>query len=691
MLQHDASGFLIGQVLTLSQDLAATQSRNLSELRSVRTQVTAIARAIGARVGSAPSRPTASAPAGGSVSASRGMQIAAVPRGRGAQAVREIAAAAALAVATRPAATRLRDSRGRFVSGAGAAAAAVDLPRAAVPSRGGAGRQAAAEASPIITRRDPATGRFVKMRRNEVTGEYEAITPAKPRDAGSGSDGGARNPSAMAGVVSGAAGAVRDVAVNATEGVDPTIQALKEVREVFSPIGRGLSAAWNAVAQRRKEGRRERWYARIMRALQRRGDATSNTNIIGGGSGDAGSDAGGLLSLMKKPGLGALGRLIPGRLLSRLPLLGAALGAGTALWNALKPDDASKTPEQNHTDRYRAVGGGTGATVGALAGGALGSIAGPVGTVIGATAGSVAGDYLGKKSGELLSKVVPDGAVTDAIKSARDAVAASVPDGIKNLAVGGARAAALLKTAMAGGILNPMKLANFMGQMSHESMGFKRLEENLNYKPQGLLKTFRKYFKDEADAEAVAKAGPEAVANRVYGGRMGNKAAGDGWKYRGRGYVHLTGRDNYAAASKDLGIDLVNNPDLAADPDVAAKIAVWYWNKRVAAKGADRDVLAATRAINGGTNGLADRQARAAAYAAAFSGPAGVTAAQAVPAPVSLPAAVPSRLPAMPEVRLTVPLTKQPDPVVRVSVNDPIGQNVPDRGLAHVVTGGLGG
>lgn len=169
--------------------------------------------------------------------------------------------------------------------------------------------------------------------------------------------------------------------------------------------------------------------------------------------------------------------------------------------------------------------------------------------------------------------------------------------------------ALLIQEAKSAGITDPSELAMFLAQIDHESGGFKALEENLNYSPARLLQIFPKYFRSTAEAEAAAAAGPAGIANRVYGGRMGNTLPGDGYKYRGRGLIQLTGKDNYTAAGKALGIDLVNNPDLAADAVTAAKIAVWFWKSRngLGAAGRSGDVLTATRLINGGTNGLSDR------------------------------------------------------------------------------------
>lgn len=169
--------------------------------------------------------------------------------------------------------------------------------------------------------------------------------------------------------------------------------------------------------------------------------------------------------------------------------------------------------------------------------------------------------------------------------------------------------AALAALAKAG-ITNPTEMAMFMGQMDTESGGFKSLSENLNYSASTLMKLFgKKLSGGMQQAQQIASQGAQAVANFIYGNRMGNTAPDDGFKYRGRGIIQLTGKDNYEKYGKMLGLDLVNNPDLAADPKVAAQIAVAYWKTRVPAAAAQSgDVKTVTQAINGGQNGAASRE-----------------------------------------------------------------------------------
>ena len=158
-------------------------------------------------------------------------------------------------------------------------------------------------------------------------------------------------------------------------------------------------------------------------------------------------------------------------------------------------------------------------------------------------------------------------------------------------------------------ISTPERQAAFIGQCAHESGDFKTLQENLNYSAKGLHATWPSRFASEAEAQPFHR-NPEKIANKVYSGRMGNTDEGDGWKYRGRGLIQLTGKDNYRLASDALGVDFVANPDLVLSKEYAALTAAWYWNKRGLNKEADaKDFTGMTKKINGGTIGLSDRVA----------------------------------------------------------------------------------
>jgi putative chitinase len=161
-------------------------------------------------------------------------------------------------------------------------------------------------------------------------------------------------------------------------------------------------------------------------------------------------------------------------------------------------------------------------------------------------------------------------------------------------------------------INTPLRLAHFLAQCGHESGGFRVVNENLNYSAKGLQGIFKKYFPTPALAEQYQRK-PEKIANRVYASRMGNgaEASGEGFKFRGRGYIQLTGKVNYTAFGKAAGVDTLTNPDLVATKYPLLS-AAWYWNSRklsaVADQGAtDVVVTKATKLVNGGTIGLADR------------------------------------------------------------------------------------
>jgi putative chitinase len=155
----------------------------------------------------------------------------------------------------------------------------------------------------------------------------------------------------------------------------------------------------------------------------------------------------------------------------------------------------------------------------------------------------------------------------------------------------------------------PLRLAHFLAQAGHESGGFKILKENLNYGAKGLRGIFGKYFPTDEKALLYERK-PEKIANLVYGGRMGNgpEASGEGYKYCGRGYIQLTGKDNYKAFSTAIGEDCVANPDLIATKYPLAS-AAWFF-KRCLPKctdASDAAVTAVTKCVNGGVIGLPDR------------------------------------------------------------------------------------
>jgi len=161
-------------------------------------------------------------------------------------------------------------------------------------------------------------------------------------------------------------------------------------------------------------------------------------------------------------------------------------------------------------------------------------------------------------------------------------------------------------------INTPVRQAMFLSQLAHESGNFRFVVENLNYSADALRRVFGKYFPTEALANEYARQ-PERIANRVYADRMGNgpEASGDGWKYRGRGLIQLTGKNNYASFSMQADNNALVDPDLVAQPELAVDSAGWFWTTNRLNQLADTgDVKAVTRRINGGFNGLADREAK---------------------------------------------------------------------------------
>ena len=161
-------------------------------------------------------------------------------------------------------------------------------------------------------------------------------------------------------------------------------------------------------------------------------------------------------------------------------------------------------------------------------------------------------------------------------------------------------------------INTPLRLAHFLAQCGHESGGFRVTQENLNYSAKGLAGIFKKYFPTEAAATPYARQ-PQKIASKVYANRMGNgtEASGDGYKFRGRGYIQLTGKDNYTAFGKSIGEDMTANPDVVASK-YALLSAAWFFSKnglhKMADEGAsDLVVTKITKRVNGGTIGLPDR------------------------------------------------------------------------------------
>jgi len=170
------------------------------------------------------------------------------------------------------------------------------------------------------------------------------------------------------------------------------------------------------------------------------------------------------------------------------------------------------------------------------------------------------------------------------------------------------------------GLNTRLRIAHFMAQIEHES-GLKPISENLNYSKQGLLNIFNKHFTDDIlrknggikilGTSTLYARQPEKIANKVYANRMGNgnEASGEGWKYRGRGFIQITGKINYFQLTNDTDLDCLKNPDLLLEEANAMISALWFWNKAGLNKLADKnDITGITKKINGGLNGIEHRK-----------------------------------------------------------------------------------
>jgi len=183
------------------------------------------------------------------------------------------------------------------------------------------------------------------------------------------------------------------------------------------------------------------------------------------------------------------------------------------------------------------------------------------------------------------------------------------PEQLKQLHIGEQWVDALNETFQRFNILTPLQQASFIGQCGHECGNFKILEENLNYRAETLMKLWKSRFPTIEIANEYAR-NPKKIANKVYASRMGNRdeSSGDGFRFRGRGCIQLTGHANYFHAGNACNEDFVMSPDLVATPKYAAMTAGWFWNTHKLNQYADtRDFTMMTKRINGGTIGLNDR------------------------------------------------------------------------------------
>ena len=188
-------------------------------------------------------------------------------------------------------------------------------------------------------------------------------------------------------------------------------------------------------------------------------------------------------------------------------------------------------------------------------------------------------------------------------------------------------------------INTPNRIAGFFAQCGHESMNFTALSENLNYRAETLEKLFSKYFSKAGRNAADYAKQPEKIANVIYANRMGNgdTASGDGFKFRGRGVIQLTGRDNYSAFALSIKMTLPDVIDYVQTKKGALESACWYWNSRKINLACDEnDIVKMTKLVNGGTIGLEDRRSHYEKALAVLGG--------AVPAPITNAAAIPGVL-----------------------------------------------
>jgi len=221
----------------------------------------------------------------------------------------------------------------------------------------------------------------------------------------------------------------------------------------------------------------------------------------------------------------------------------------------------------------------------------------------GLTADGIVGDGTWSKMFGSTPQVVKEDVVITPVEGLNiEKLKGTIPDAV---------IAQIAETAKKFNITNNLRLAHFLAQCAHESGAFKFVSENLNYSAQGLQNTFGKYFPGNLE-ESYAR-NPEKIASRVYADRMGNgnEASKDGWKFRGRGYIQLTGKSNYVKFTQFIGEDCVANPDLVATKYPLASAAFFFNNNNlwsICDRGSsDEVVTSVTKRVNGGTNGLADR------------------------------------------------------------------------------------
>lgn len=561
------------------------------------------------------------------------------------------------------------------------------------------------------------------------------------------------------------ASAVTD-ASSGLEETDPTVKAFSEIAQ---PIARGYQLFSSGTGNGDRES--NRWFRRIFGEIKlfRKEDGIfskiTNKRLKNIEEKPTEPSRSGFLSFLFAGG-------ILSAILSKIPAIGALISSAGNIVDILHGNKAKGAGGIAGTLAGMIGGAKLGAYAGSFGGPIVAAIGGAIGGVAGLFFGNTAGQIIGDKVGswtaymkradipgkitaswqsfsdsffgkinatwDSITDYIKDkfgidvkGKVTSASKAVKNSFVGKAASGISNQfkyatdkaselgqsiksrVTGSAskNKEALIRQMKLAGINDPKEQAMFLAQMDHESAGFSRMDESFNYRSADRIMEVSRTARNKGRTaiEQAMSQGPEAVAELMYGGRMGNANPGDGFRFRGRGHTQLTGRSNYAAAGKDLGIDLVNYPDLAAKPEIAAKIAIWYWQKNNLGNTARTgNVASVTRKINGGLNGLSDRESKYADYLAYLSGgnnamPAAINNTRDFSIPkVTDPQVFSSSFspaPIMPAQPKLTPAPKIVEPLatgsgsrsqqVVVAQSNEVGQDLKDRRIAHIVTGGL--
>lgn len=652
----DNSGFLQGESLGKEQDDPAESQ--LAALQDIQADVASIAKVV-TRTGRESVGPI-------------GLRVA-EPVGRASKAG---AQSSVLSPGGRVVAPRARDGGGRFAT--------------AMPAKGlTPGDGTSKSADPDLER--DGKGRFTAS-----------------GGAGAGDGGSTGLISRLSDRMGGLGDAIRGMA-QGSEQIDPAVTAMHEVKSVVEPLGRGMFAMVGRSHERAAERKKERWYTRLLNAIKSKKDSTT---VISSGGG--GGDSGGLASMLGGAAvrlLPMLAAVLPAIIVAVVAAVGSAVAwtygtkAGAAIYDwldkngiATKIFDAFDALKNWIKEKSNQVMAPVKTAQSDYARGKAEILSPPVWapqapggggrdindprrldrTEAVALDGRAINDVRRLDASSSGEPLAPAASLSQKVGRAvgRFQKAAKIGPGRSPNEIAAERKSILERQADAAGIKDPKERAAFMAQMHHESGGFRYMEER--------------------------------ATGEQYEGRkdLGNVHAGDGRKFKGRGFTQLTGRANYRDMGTKLGIDLENNPQLAADPEVAAQISTRFWQDRSRAArfgGGKISELAkagnidgVTQGINGGMNHADNRRTLYNDYLKASS----VTIASHKPAitagvhrinPVSVPSWVPDKLP--PAEAVSVPQISLDDrpPVVHAIMKEPIGQDVGDRSIAHIVSGGIGG